>query len=212
MAAVKACKHFDQIIQGCEIRIHSDHKNLTHDGTVHVNLREQQARIFLDSEYAPTSVHIAGEENTAADGLSRLEMADVEPTEIADDIFAILDNNLDRGENTDFPLDMTRIMNAQRNDEEIQRQISSGKLASRIATIKIDGGVVLTIEGKVWVPKAMQERIVEWYHCNLQHAGINRTVNSIGQVFDWTGLHPMVEKYVNSCDSCQRNKATNKKS
>ncbi len=70
MAAVEACKHFDQIIQGCEIRIHSDHKNLTHDGTVHVNLREQRARIFLDSEYAPMFVHIAGDDNTAADGLS----------------------------------------------------------------------------------------------------------------------------------------------
>ncbi len=104
-------------------------------------------------------------------------MADDEPTEIADDIFAILDNNLDREENTDFPLDMTRIMNEQRNDEEIQRRISSGKLTSRIATIKIDGGDVLTIDGKVWVPKAMQERIVEWYHCNLQHAGITRNPN-----------------------------------
>ena len=130
LAAVEACKHFDQIIRGCEIRIHSDHKNLTHDGTVHVNLREQRARIFLDSEYAATFVHIAGDDNTAADGLSRLEMADNEPTEITEDIFVILDNNLDRGENTDFPLDMTRIMNEQRNDGEIQRRISSGKLAS----------------------------------------------------------------------------------
>jgi transposase InsO family protein len=58
----------------------------------------------------------------------------------------------------------------------------------------------------------MQDRIVEWYHCNLQHAGINWTVNSIGQVFDWKGLRLMVEKYINSWDSCQRNKTTNKKS
>ncbi len=212
LAAVEACKHFEQIIQGCKIRIHSDHKNLTCDGTIHVNLREQRARIFLDSEYALTFVHIAGNDNTAADGLSRLEMADDEPTEITENIFVMLDNELDRGENTDLPLDMTRIMNAQRNDREIQRRISSGKLASRIATIKIDGGDVLTIDGKVWVPKAMQERIIEWYHCNLQHTGINRTVNLISQVFDWKGLRPMVEKYVNSCDSCQRNKMTTKKS
>jgi hypothetical protein len=77
----------------------------------------------LDSEYAPRFVYIAGEENMAADGLSRLEMADDEPTEITDDIFVILDNNLDWGGNTDFPLDMTRIMNTQNTDEEIQRRI-----------------------------------------------------------------------------------------
>jgi hypothetical protein len=53
-AAVEACKHFDQIIRGCEIRILK----------ISVNLREQRARIFLDSEYAPEFVHIAGEDNT----------------------------------------------------------------------------------------------------------------------------------------------------
>ena len=37
-------------------------------------------------------------------------------------------------------------------------------------------------------------------------------INSIGQVFGWTGMRPMVEKYVASCDSCQRNKHSNKKS
>ena len=41
LAAVEACKHFAQIIRGCEIRIHMDHQNLTHNGTVHINLREQ---------------------------------------------------------------------------------------------------------------------------------------------------------------------------
>ncbi len=165
----------------------------------------------MDSEYAPEFVHIAREDNTAADSLSRLEMADDELTEIAEDIFAVLDNNLDREEDTDFPLNMTRITNAQKDNKEIQRHISLGKLLARIATIKIDGGDVLTIDGKVWVPKLMQKRIVKWYHCNLQHAGIYQTINSIGQVFDWKGLCPMVEKFVTSCDSCQHNKTIKQK-
>ena len=36
-------------------------------------------------------------------------------------------------------------------------------------------------------------------------------VNTIGQTFAWKGLHPMVEAYVATCDSCQRNKQSNKK-
>ena len=38
LAAAEACKHFAQIIRRCEIRIHTDHQNLTHHNTVHANL------------------------------------------------------------------------------------------------------------------------------------------------------------------------------
>ncbi len=89
------------------MRIHTDHQNLTHDGTVHVNLREQRTCILLDSEWGATFVHIKGVENTATDGLSRLEMTGGEPTEtIMNELFAIVPNNLDREDNNEFPLDM----------------------------------------------------------------------------------------------------------
>jgi hypothetical protein len=81
-----------------------------------VNLRDQRAWIVLDSDYVPEFVHIAGEDNTAADSPSRLEMVDNETTEIAKDIFAILNNNLNREKNTDFPLDTRQIMNTQKNN------------------------------------------------------------------------------------------------
>jgi hypothetical protein len=90
LAAVEACKHFEQIIRGCKFRIHTDHQNFTHDGTVHVNLRQQRAQILLDSEFAATFVHIKGTDNTAADSLSRLEMSNDKPTEIANIFFCNL--------------------------------------------------------------------------------------------------------------------------
>ncbi len=34
LAASEACKHFGQMIRGCEIQIHTDHQNLTHNDTV----------------------------------------------------------------------------------------------------------------------------------------------------------------------------------
>jgi hypothetical protein len=75
VAAVEACKHFAQIIKGCNIWIHTDHQNLTHDDTCHVNLRELCTRIFLDAGFAPSFVHIKGRDNTAADIISQLPMA-----------------------------------------------------------------------------------------------------------------------------------------
>ena len=178
-----------------------------------MNLREQRTRILLDSEWGATFVHIKGVENTAADGLSRLEMTGGEPTErMMNELFAIVPNNLDREDNNEFPLDMKRIMTEQKSDDEIQRRINSGKLSARLGTKSIDGGEVITIDGLVRVPKESQLKIVDWYHLNLQHAGITRTVNSIGQVSTWEGLRPMVEQHILSCDECQRNRNTNKRS
>ncbi len=77
-------------------------------------------RIFLDSEFGASFVHISGSKNTVADGLSRPEMADDETprNDTTQDIFALVPNNLDREENTDFPLDMKCIMFAQQRNEE----------------------------------------------------------------------------------------------
>jgi hypothetical protein len=209
LAASEACKHFAPIIRGCEIRIHTDHQNLTYDDTVHVNLREQRTRIFLDEEFAPTFVHIKGTDNTGADGLSRLLMADEVPTTAKEHLFAI--SNLDPSVNEDFPLDMKHISFAQAADEILQRRIKSGKFDDKLGKREIDGNIVTTFNGKVWVPKSLQQRIVAWYHDNLQHAGVTRLINSIGQTFAWKGLRTMVENHVATCDSCQRNKVSNKK-
>ena len=69
----------------------------------------------------------------------------------------------------------------------------------------------VTFNNLVWVPKNIQQRIVKWYHSNLQHARINQTINSIGQTFTWKGLSTMVKKHILTCASCQRNKCMNKK-
>ncbi|KAL7528932.1 hypothetical protein ACHAXR_002707 [Thalassiosira sp. AJA248-18] len=70
LAAYEACKHFHNIIHGCEITIYSDHMNLMYDDAHHVNGRVLRQRLALDQEYGATIKHIAGETNTGADGLS----------------------------------------------------------------------------------------------------------------------------------------------
>ncbi len=209
LACVEACKHFAQIIRGCEVRIHTDHKNLTHNDTQHVNLREQRARIFLDAEFAPTFHHISGVDNTGADGLSRLPMAEETPIHVAQTLFAI--STLDRDDNAEFELNMRQIAIGQANNEILQQLRRNPKYESQISSVTIDGNVLTTFDGKVWVPQHLQQRIVKWYHDNLQHAGVTRMIATINQTFAWKGLQTMVEKHVETCDSCQRNKQSNKK-
>jgi hypothetical protein len=91
-------------------------------------------------------------------------MANDAPTEIVKDIFAILPNNLDWEENSDFPLNMKRIMIAQKSNNALEQHVTSGKYLENIATINIDSSNVTTFNGKVWVLKELQQRIVKWYH------------------------------------------------
>jgi hypothetical protein len=66
---------------------------------------------------------------------------------------------------------MKRIMIGQQTDRELQRRITSGKFSTRIGTKIINGGTVTTIDGRVWVPKDAQQRIVDWYHANFSMPG-----------------------------------------
>ena len=136
-------------------------------------------------------------------------MTDETPFCTAQSIFAI--NTLNHDENTEFPLNMQQIAISQKDDEVLQRRRSNSKYDNKFSSTVIDGNVLTTFDGKVWVPQLLQQRIIDWYHNNLQHAGVTRMIATIGQIFVWPGLRPMVEKHVATCDSCQRNKQSNKK-
>jgi len=43
------------------------------------------------------------------------------------------------------------------------------------------------------------------------HAGTNKTVRKIKRRFNWPGLKSDVKDYIKKCESCQKNKVTNRK-
>jgi len=43
------------------------------------------------------------------------------------------------------------------------------------------------------------------------HAGVGKTIRKIKRQFNWPGLKADIKKYIKNCDSCQKNKVTNKK-
>ena len=57
LASFDGCRHFHNIIYGCEIEIRSDHMNNTRINTKHVNLRLMRQRIELDQVYAAKITH-----------------------------------------------------------------------------------------------------------------------------------------------------------
>ena len=51
LAAAEACKHFKQIIKGCEIEIHTDLQNLVYDEAHHASMRVLLMHLLLVEEY-----------------------------------------------------------------------------------------------------------------------------------------------------------------
>ena len=208
LAAHEACRFFHNIIYGCEILIRCDHKNITNAETKHANLRILRQRITLDQDYGAKFEHFAGELNTGADGLSRLQMTDDIPPTSLQEIYAI--NELDRNNNIDFPLTMRIIKEEQEKDSRLTKKLGDKKLKPHFGTLSFGDFQVHTYNGKIWVPPNLQPRIIEWYHENLRHPGVTRTINSINQNFNWKGMRAQVEDHVKSCDQCQRHKITGK--
>ncbi len=96
LAIMETLKDFKGMLWGQDIKVYTDHKNLTRDALGLTSDRVYHWRLLLE-EYAPKIVYIKGIHNTVADAISRLEydpklnktneythaMLDVEPEELS---------------------------------------------------------------------------------------------------------------------------------
>jgi hypothetical protein len=135
LAILESCKHFKNIIHGCEVTVHTDHKNLTYSPTQRANARVERTMILLNEEFGVTIEHIKGKDNTGGDGLSRL--AFLNTASETDAVFTI--QGMDRDENHMFPLNMRQILKEQVTDEKLQEKLKDERdemtLASKSMTI-----------------------------------------------------------------------------
>jgi hypothetical protein len=207
LVILESCKHFNNIIHGCNITVHTDHKNLTYSPTQCTNARVERTIILLNEEFGVTIEHIKGKDNTGGDGLSRLPFS--EAALETDTVFAIQD--MDRDESHMFALNMRQILKEQLTDKKLQEKLKDKKKQDVFGKQQYDNIEVTTYKGKVWVPESLQPRLIDWFHKNLGHAGSTRTVNSISQTFGFPALKRKVEEIVRSCDTCQRHKQSNNK-
>eukprot|EP00804_Cyclotella_cryptica_P021643 CCRYP_020648-RA/>CCRYP_020648-RA protein AED:0.79 eAED:0.49 QI:0/-1/0/1/-1/1/1/0/148 len=117
-------------------------------------------------------------------------MSDEIPPSLLTEVYAI--DELDRDKNPDFPLAMTLIKSEQDKDTKLQSLLKQDRYKSNFGILTFGDHEVHTFNTKVWVPPSLQRRIIEWYHTNLRHPGVTRTLNSIGQTFGWKGMRTHV--------------------
>ena len=73
MSIVETLKEVRNILLGQQIKVYTDHKNLTYK-TFNTE-RVMRWRLILE-EYSPELIYIQGSKNIAADALSRLDIVD----------------------------------------------------------------------------------------------------------------------------------------
>ena len=72
LGITESLKHFRHILLGNEIKVYTDHKNLTYTG-INFNSDRRLHQRFLIEEYGAELIFVAGNINVIADGMSRLD-------------------------------------------------------------------------------------------------------------------------------------------
>jgi hypothetical protein len=63
----------------------------------------------------------------------------------------------------------------------------------------LKGTDLTTYHNRIYIPHALQELTVEWYHSMLGHPGEKRTVATVTQHLTWTKIHEQVAAQVSKC-------------
>ena len=223
LAIVETLKEFRTILLGQQLRVYTDHKNLTFKN---FNTERVMRWRLLIEEFNPELIYIKGERNIVADALSRLDIApSVESEKYPGS--ALGPNSTGSSEALSmeyygndkqdlpasaFPLGFKIISKAQSQDEEL-KELALSNVKYELRTLRSGGKErnLIYYEDKICVPKELQQRIIDWYHIHLCHPGENRTEQTIRQHFHWNGMRKQVADTVKTCPTCQKAKRRTRK-
>jgi hypothetical protein len=220
LSIVETLRAYRNILLGHEIIIYTDHQNLVNDQTSH-EAAHMQHWIWLIEEFGPKFQYLLGPENMVADALSCLDKApspsddkeDTGKTHKPANCFATLDvdflnpfreydklhlaENVFSGAHKDdivYPLSAQEISEHQQKDGELMKKLRDKPGYSDTV---LEGTDLITHHDRIYIPHALRQHIVEWYHSMLGHPGEKRTVATITQHLIWPKIQ--VATHVSKC-------------
>jgi hypothetical protein len=70
-------------------------------------------------------------------------------------------------------------------------------------TRELEKAQVITFKDRIYVPQALCDRIVAWYHDYLSHPGQNHMYNTLASTLYWPNMEKTINRYVKKCPTCQ---------
>jgi transposase InsO family protein len=210
LAIVSAFQTWRAYLEGAKhtVTVRTDHHNLTYFTTTKKLTRRQARYAETLAEYDFKIIHCKGTENAVADALSRRPDYELGTKEAVPAILTtdsegnIVYNHQVLAATSELQNDewLSRIREATDTDESIQKILGNNTALTR------DG--LVYIHSLVYVPGKLQDEIIQTHHDEPTqgHLGIEKTIEKITRNYYIPALHRKVKKYIQRCDSCQRNK------
>jgi len=94
----------------------------------------------------------------------------------------------------------------QKGSKEIQNikdEIKSGKSWKFKL---VNGIVVTTVAGKIWIPEDRKSEMIKAIHTMLSHAGAEKTLNYVTSTYGMNKIKDVVKEVIRNCQACQKSK------
>ena len=200
---METLKEFKNILLGQDIKVYTDHKNLTYK--THNSARVMGWRLTIE-DFGPKLIYIPGNKNIVAKAISCLPLNEATNDNPNDgyycaDLLALSKDNFPLHAH---PLNYKTIMQHQQEDNNLLAAAQRNK--SYVFKGFTAAGQVCKLIwciGKIVVPKTLQIHVVQWYHVQLFHPGKTRTEQTIRQHFTLSGLSKTVIIVCALCPMCQ---------
>lgn len=222
LSIVETLKEFRNILLGHEIEVFTDHNNLTFETIESASQRVQRWKSLIQ-EFGVTLQYIKGEANVVADAISRLPITGHDeppsPKTLEEDTCDLLCVDalfitpcadcfsLDP-EEIAFPL-APQIVEAEQKLElqkksSKQMNLELARKSSEWKYTMVEGINLVHYRDRVYVPKTLRTRVLEWYHLYLQHPGGDRLASTLTTVCRWPGIVDQARKFCKRCSVCQK--------
>jgi hypothetical protein len=112
-----------------------------------------------------------------------------------------------RSEEDEIPLTVKEIVEAQKADITLKHFFKRNAVLDKGLELQlIESESCICNEGRLVIPKPLQQCATLWYHHYLQHPGHTRLEETMKSAVYWKGMRNSVQSITKSCKSCQVSK------
>lgn len=199
LAIVAALKAWRIDLLGTQFKVLTDHDTLKHLKTQPTLSRRQSRWIETLADYDYELSYVPGKLNTVADSLSRFSFPHGQGEEPALAVRGISEHSLSHAV-------VERIKKGYKNDAFCTQILGSLGPSSAFS---VREGLIYFEGNRLVVPDdtELREALLHDSHDALGHLGPRKTLSRLSLSLFFPGMRKMVEKYIGSCDGCQRHKS-----